>query len=316
MSRRRGPCRATTEIRARLNAALLSRRVIPAPRVIRRWAAGRARRGARRPGRCRSRGARRLAHLRADGDGRFPHRPRLCLGRYRRSARTAELLELLTARAGLRQLSRGPLHSHLGAYKSLRGSDPQARFISRAMLSGAERFRAAPPTRAASRISRVATPGRWSHVFAAKDAMPSRPSRRRIAIVQACLYLSTAPNRTPPQSHTAAWASGARRVLSAPGGNLNSPTRRERHWYGTGYAYDHYAKDVFRIADTARGDEGPGVLSPPTRVRGACAERLNLGQRHSVRLIVKPHRDLPVSVDPDSYWQSSDLLVPHGLIGS
>ena len=72
------------------------------------------------------------------------------------------------------------------------------------------------------------------------------------AIVQACLYLATAPKSNAAyMAQKAAWAAARDTGSLAPPANiLNAPTKLMKDLgYGAGYAYDHDAEDGFSGQD-------------------------------------------------------------------
>jgi putative ATPase len=95
----------------------------------------------------------------------------------------------------------------------------------------------------------LADPQALVQCLAAKDAYDFLGSPEgELAIVQACLYLATAPKSNAAYAaQKAAWAS-ARDTgsLMPPQNILNAPTRLMKDiGYGRGYAYDHDAPDGF-----------------------------------------------------------------------
>ena len=109
----------------------------------------------------------------------------------------------------------------------------------------------------------LADPNALTQCLAAKDAYQFLGSPEgELAIVQACLYLATAPKSNAAYSaHKTAWRS-ARETgsLMPPPNILNAPTRLMKDiGYGRGYTYDH---------DTAEGFSGdnywPEEMTPQT----------------------------------------------------
>ena len=99
----------------------------------------------------------------------------------------------------------------------------------------------------------LADPNALAQCLAAKDAYDFLGSPEgELAIVQACLYLATAPKSNA--AYTAqkkAWRSAkVTGSLMPPAHILNAPTRLMKDiGYGKGYAYDHDADERFSGAD-------------------------------------------------------------------
>ncbi|MFM9977797.1 MAG: replication-associated recombination protein A [Sphingomonadaceae bacterium] len=151
-------------------------------------------------------------------------------------------------------------------HKSLRGSDPQAAlyWLARMLVAGEEPLYVLRRlVRFASEDVGLADPQALVQCLAAKDAYDFLGSPEgELAIVQACLYLATAPKSNAAyKAQKAAWAS-ARETgsLMPPLTIVNAPTKLMKSLgYGAGYAYDH---------DTAEGFSGanywPDDLAPQT----------------------------------------------------
>ena len=141
-------------------------------------------------------------------------------------------------------------------HKSLRGSDPQAAlyWMARMLVAGEEPLYVLRRlVRFASEDVGLADPQALVQCLAAKDAYDFLGSPEgELAIVQACLYLATAPKSNAAYSaQKAAWKS-ARDTgsLMPPANILNAPTKLMKDiGYGAGYAYDHDAKDGFSGAN-------------------------------------------------------------------
>ena len=137
-------------------------------------------------------------------------------------------------------------------HKSLRGSDPQAAlyYLARMLVAGEEPLYVLRRlVRFASEDVGLADPQALVQCLAAKDAYDFLGSPEgELAIVQACLYLATAPKSNAAYTaQKAAWRS-ARDTgsLMPPKTILNAPTRLMKDiGYGRGYAYDHDAPDGF-----------------------------------------------------------------------
>ncbi|MBX9859449.1 MAG: replication-associated recombination protein A [Sphingomonas sp.] len=141
-------------------------------------------------------------------------------------------------------------------HKSLRGSDPQAAlyYLARMLTAGEEPLYVLRRlTRFASEDIGLADPQALVQCLAAKDAYDFLGSPEgELAIVQACLYLATAPKSNAAyKAQKAAWKS-ARETgsLMPPAHILNAPTKLMKHiGYGKGYAYDHDTDAGFSGSD-------------------------------------------------------------------
>ena len=151
-------------------------------------------------------------------------------------------------------------------HKSLRGSDPQAAlyYLARMLVAGEEPLYVLRRlTRAAIEDIGLADPQALQQCLAAKDAYEFLGSPEgELAIVQACLYLATAPKSNAAyKAAGAAWRSAKETgSLMPPANILNAPTKLMKEiGYGKGYAYDH---------DTAEGFSGanywPEEMTPQT----------------------------------------------------
>lgn len=195
----------------------------------------------------------------ADGDGRF------LLGQAETlyAARLAEPLDpgalgaFLQRRVAVYDKDRDGHYNLISAlHKSLRGSDPQAAlyYLARMLTAGEEPLYVLRRlVRFASEDIGLADPQALTQCLAAKDAYQFLGSPEgELAIVQACLYLATAPKSNAAYAaHKAAWKS-ARDTgsLAPPAHILNAPTKLMKELgYGAGYAYDHAAADGFSGAD-------------------------------------------------------------------
>ena len=158
-------------------------------------------------------------------------------------------------------------------HKSLRGSDPQASlyYLARMLTAGEEPLYVLRRlTRAAMEDIGLADPQALVQCLAAKDAYDFLGSPEgELAIVQACLYLATAPKSNAAYSaQKAAWRS-ARETgsLMPPAHILNAPTRLMKDiGYGKGYAYDHDAEGGFSGQDYwPEGMEAQSFYEPTDR---------------------------------------------------
>jgi putative ATPase len=143
-----------------------------------------------------------------------------------------------------------------GLHKSLRGSDPQASlyYLARMLVAGEEPLYVLRRlVRFASEDVGLADPQALIQCLAAKDAYDFLGSPEgELAIVQACLYLATAPKSNATyKAQKAAWTS-ARDTgsLMPPQNILNAPTKLMKDvGYGKNYAYDHDTAEGFSGAD-------------------------------------------------------------------
>lgn len=137
-------------------------------------------------------------------------------------------------------------------HKAVRGSDPQAAlyYLARMLTAGEEpRFLARRLIRMAVEDIGLADPQALVQCMAAKDAYEFLGSPEgELALVQACLYLATAPKSNAGyKAMGAAWKS-ARETgsLMPPANILNAPTKLMKDiGYGAGYSYDHDADEGF-----------------------------------------------------------------------
>ncbi|MEA3057464.1 MAG: putative ATPase [Sphingomonadales bacterium] len=137
-------------------------------------------------------------------------------------------------------------------HKSLRGSDPQAAlyYLARMLVAGEQPlYLLRRLTRFAAEDVGLADPNALLQCLAAKEMYDFLGSPEgEIGIVQACLYLATAPKSNA--AYTAqkkAWRSAAESgSLMPPMHILNAPTKLMKDvGYGQGYAYDHDSDEGF-----------------------------------------------------------------------
>ncbi|WP_226017942.1 replication-associated recombination protein A [Novosphingobium sp. FKTRR1] len=155
-------------------------------------------------------------------------------------------------------------------HKSLRGSDPQAAlyWMARMLTAGEEPLYVLRRlVRFASEDIGLADPQALVQCLAAKDAYEFLGSPEgELAIVQACLYLATAPKSNAAyvafkESWKAARETGS---LMPPSSILNAPTKLMKDiGYGAGYAYDHDAEDGFSGANYWPDDLPPRSFYRP-----------------------------------------------------
>jgi putative ATPase len=195
----------------------------------------------------------------ADGDGRFllNQAETLYSAQITDPLDPAGLGKFLQRRVAVYDKDRDGHYNLISAlHKSLRGSDPQAAlyYLARMLTAGEEPLYVLRRlVRFASEDIGLADPQALIQCLAAKDAYEFLGTPEgELAIVQACLYLATAPKSNA--AYTAqkqAWAS-ARETgsLAPPATILNAPTKLMKDiGYGAGYAYDHAAEDGFSGAD-------------------------------------------------------------------
>ena len=195
----------------------------------------------------------------ADGDGRFllNQVETLFSIELAEPLNPAALSELLHRRVAVYDKDREGHYNLISAlHKSIRGSDPQAAlyYLARMLVAGEEPlYLLRRLTRAAVEDIGLADPNALLQCLAAKEMYDFLGSPEgEIGIVQACLYLATAPKSNAAYSaQKAAWRS-ARETgsLMPPMHILNAPTRLMKDvGYGKGYAYDHNADEGFSGQD-------------------------------------------------------------------
>ena len=195
----------------------------------------------------------------ADGDGRFllNQAETLFSVELTQPLGPAELSELLHRRVPVYDKDREGHYNLISAlHKSLRGSDPQAAlyYLARMLVAGEEPLYVIRRlTRFASEDIGLADPQALVQCLAAKDAYDFLGSPEgELAIVQACLYLATAPKSNAAYVAAGkAWRSAQETgSLMPPMHILNAPTRLMKNvGYGKGYAYDHNADEAFSGQD-------------------------------------------------------------------
>lgn len=155
-------------------------------------------------------------------------------------------------------------------HKSLRGSDPQAAlyWMARMLVAGEEPLYVLRRlVRFASEDVGLADPQALVQCLAAKDAYEFLGSPEgELAIVQACLYLATAPKSNAAyKAQKSAWKM-ARDTgsLMPPAHILNAPTKLMKDiGYGKGYTYDHDADKGFSGANYWPDEVTPATLYRP-----------------------------------------------------
>ena len=208
----------------------------------------------------------------ADGDGRFllNQAETLYSARIPEPLDPAGLGNFLQRRVAVYDKDREGHYNLISAlHKALRGSDPQAAlyYLARMLTAGEEPLYVLRRlVRFASEDIGLADPHALTQCLAAKDAYQFLGSPEgELAIVQACLYLATAPKSNAAYVAQKEAFRSARETgsLMPPQNLLNAPTKLMKDiGYGKGYAYDHDADDGFSGADY-----WPEEMSPQTYYR-------------------------------------------------
>jgi putative ATPase len=210
----------------------------------------------------------------ADGDGRFllNQAETLFSVELTEPLGPAELSELLHRRVPVYDKDREGHYNLISAlHKTIRGSDPQAAlyYLARMLVAGEEPlYLLRRLTRAAVEDIGLADPNALVQCLAAKDAYDFLGSPEgELALVQACLYLATAPKSNA--TYTAqkkAWRSAQETgSLMPPMHILNAPTKLMKNvGYGKGYAYDHDADEGFSGQDYWPEEMEPQSFYEPT----------------------------------------------------
>ena len=195
----------------------------------------------------------------ADGDGRFllNQVETLFSIEIDQPLGPAELSDLLHRRVPVYDKDREGHYNLISAlHKSIRGSDPQASlyYLARMLVAGEEPLYVLRRlTRAAVEDIGMADPNALLQCLAAKEMYDFLGSPEgEIGIVQACLYLATAPKSNAAYSaQKAAWRSAKETgSLMPPMHILNAPTKLMKNvGYGKGYAYDHSSEEGFSGQD-------------------------------------------------------------------
>ena len=184
----------------------------------------------------------------------------------------AELSELLHRRVPVYDKDREGHYNLISAlHKTIRGSDPQAAlyYLARMLVAGEEPLYVLRRlTRAAVEDIGMADPNALLQCLAAKEMYDFLGSPEgEIGIVQACLYLATAPKSNA--AYTAqkrAWKSAKETgSLMPPMHILNAPTKLMKNvGYGKGYAYDHDTDEGFSGQDYWPSEMAPETFYEPT----------------------------------------------------
>jgi len=210
----------------------------------------------------------------ADGDGRFllNQAETLYSVGFDAALGPAELGQFLQRRVAVYDKDREGHYNLISAlHKSIRGSDPQAAlyYLARMLTAGEEPlFLLRRLTRAAVEDIGLADPNALVQCIAAKDTYDFLGSPEgELAIVQACLYLATAPKSNAAyMAQKAAWRSAKESgSLQPPDNILNAPTQLMKGLgYGAGYEYDHDADDGFSGANYWPAELPPQTFYTPT----------------------------------------------------
>jgi len=195
----------------------------------------------------------------ADGDGRFVLNQVETLFSIEidQPLGPAELSDLLHRRVPVYDKDREGHYNLISAlHKTIRGSDPQAAlyYLARMLVAGEEPLYVLRRlTRAAVEDIGMADPNALLQCLAAKEMYDFLGSPEgEIGIVQACLYLATAPKSNATYvAQKKAWSSAKETgSLMPPMHILNAPTKLMKTvGYGKGYAYDHDADEGFSGQD-------------------------------------------------------------------
>ncbi|MEA3047199.1 MAG: putative ATPase, partial [Sphingomonadales bacterium] len=210
----------------------------------------------------------------ADGDGRFVLNQAETLFSIEVEAPLgpAELAALLHRRVAVYDKDREGHYNLISAlHKSIRGSDPQAAlyYLARMLTAGEEPlFLLRRLTRAAVEDVGLADPNALVQCIAAKDTYDFLGSPEgELAIVQACLYLATAPKSNAAYvAQKGAWrAAKETGSLMPPKNILNAPTRLMKQiGYGKDYQYDHEAEGGFSGDNYWPEEMAPQTFYTPT----------------------------------------------------
>ncbi len=191
----------------------------------------------------------------ADGDGRFLiNQAEMLLSlNIETPLDIAGLRALLNKRMPVYDKDRDGHYNLISAlHKAMRGSDVDAAlyYLARMLVAGeAPLYVLRRLVRFASEDIGLADPQALVQALAAKDAYDFLGSPEgELAIVQACIYLATAPKSNAAYKAQKASFASARESgsLMPPANILNAPTKLMKDiGYGKDYAYDHDADDGF-----------------------------------------------------------------------
>jgi putative ATPase len=210
----------------------------------------------------------------ADGDGRFllNQAETLFSIDLAQPLDPAGLSALLHRRVAVYDKDREGHYNLISAlHKAIRGSDPQASlyYLARMLTAGEEPlYLIRRLTRAAVEDIGLADPNALVQCIAAKDTYDFLGSPEgELAIVQACLYLATAPKSNAVYAaQKAAWRSAKETgSLMPPKNILNAPTKLMKEiGYGKGYRYDHEEEGGFSGDDYWPEEMEPQTFYRPT----------------------------------------------------
>src|SRR5690242_2165977 len=210
----------------------------------------------------------------ADGDGRFllNQVETLFSIEIPEPLGPAELSELLHRRVPVYDKDREGHYNLISAlHKTIRGSDPQAAlyYLARMLVAGEEPlYLLRRLTRAAVEDIGMADPNALLQCLAAKEMYDFLGSPEgEIGIVQACLYLASAPKSNATyMAQKKAWSSAKETgSLMPPMHILNAPTKLMKNvGYGKGYTYDHDADEAFSGQDYWPEEMEAQILYEPT----------------------------------------------------
>jgi putative ATPase len=210
-----------------------------------------------------------------------------------------ELSDLLHRRVPVYDKDREGHYNLISAlHKAIRGSDPQAAlyYLARMLVAGEEPlYLLRRLTRAAVEDIGMADPNALLQCLAAKEMYDFLGSPEgEIGIVQACLYLATAPKSNATyMAQKSAWRS-ARETgsLMPPMHILNAPTKLMKNvGYGKGYAYDHDADEGFSGQDYwPEGMDAQSFYEPTDRgFEARVKERLDYWEQQRKELRQRDH---------------------------
>ena len=210
----------------------------------------------------------------ADGDGRFllNQAETLFSIAHDKPLGPTQLAALLNRRVAVYDKDREGHYNLISAlHKSIRGSDPQAAlyYLARMLTAGEQPlFLLRRLTRAAVEDIGLADPQALVQCIAAKDTYDFLGSPEgELAIVQACLYLATAPKSNAVYTaQKAAWRSAKETgSLMPPKNILGAPTKLMKELgYGKNYRYDHDAVGGFSGDNYWPDELSPQVYYTPT----------------------------------------------------
>lgn len=191
----------------------------------------------------------------ADGDGRYLLNAAEALLELAPDAPLddAALVRVLQRRAPAYDKDREEHYNLISAlHKALRGSDTDAAlyWLARMLVAGEDpHYILRRMVRFASEDIGLADPQALTQTLAAREAYDFLGSPEgELAIVQATIYLATAPKSNAAYTAEKAARKAARETgsLMPPAHSLNAPTQLMRDiGYGAGYAYDHDAPDAY-----------------------------------------------------------------------